>query len=485
MAEQEGITVKKSENFSEWYTQVVQKAELADIRYNVKGFLVHQPWSVKIMKKMYKLLEDELERNGHEPFWFPAVIPESFLKKEREHAEFSAEVFWVTEGGADHKKLEENLALRPTSETAFYTMFSLWLRGINDLPMKTYQSVQVWRYEGKSTRPFIRGREFYWIEAHDLFATEKEALAQIKEDMETTENIIHKKFALPFLFFKRPEHDKFKGAVNTFAADTILPDGRILQLPSTHLFEQRFSKAFDVRYTDTDGKEKYPWTTTYGPAIWRILGGIIATHGDDKGLVVPPAISPLQIIIVPISGLGKETEIKNQIESVKKTLEENGLSVKVDYREQYTPGWKFNYWELKGVPLRVEVGPKDVAKRQVVIVRRDTGEKSVVMVKDVVRTVKKLLEDMQDNLIKKADKFFKEHLFEADDFRKLKEILDKRSGLVKVNWCGEEKCADDIKTETNGGEIRGTLFGKEEIPKGKCIYCGKKANEVVYIGKAY
>jgi prolyl-tRNA synthetase len=485
MAEQEGVTVKKSENFSEWFTQVIQKAELADIRYNVKGFLVHRPWSVKIMKKMYQLMENELERNGHEPMWFPAVIPESFLKKEKEHAEFSAEVFWVTEGGSEGKKLEERLALRPTSETAFYQMFSVWIRSWRDLPLKTYQSCQVWRYEGKATRPFIRGREFYWVEAHNAFATQEEAENQVKEDMEMTENVLHKQFAIPFLFFKRPEHDKFKGAVHTFASDTIMPDGKLLQLPSTHFLGQNFSRALGIKFVDKDKKEKYVWQTCYGPCIWRIFGAMVAIHGDDKGLVIPPTVAPIEIIIVPILGLGKEKEIDKKIDSIKKLLEKNNITFKVDDRKEYTPGWKFNYWELKGVPLRLEIGPKDVEKKQVILVRRDTGEKISVKDKNVAKTVKKLLEDIQDNLTKRADKFFKERMFEADKFEKLKEILDKRAGLVRVNWCGEEKCAEDIKTKTNGGEIRGTLFGKKEVAKGDCIHCGKRAKEVVYIGKAY
>jgi prolyl-tRNA synthetase len=260
MVKQEGITVKKSENFSEWYTQIVQKAELADIRYNVKGFLVHQPWSVKIMKLMFEFLEKELEKNGHAPVWFPAVIPESFLKKEKEHAEFSAEVFWITEAGANYDKLEEKLALRPTSETAMYTMFSMWIRSWRDLPFKTYQNCQVWRYESY-TRPFLRGREYFWIEAHNVFATKEEAEKQVEEDMKITEKTMHQKFAIPFIFFQRPQHDKFKGAVNTFAADTLMPDGKAIQLPSTHFLGQNFSKAFDIKFVDKDKKEKYGWQT--------------------------------------------------------------------------------------------------------------------------------------------------------------------------------------------------------------------------------
>ena len=483
MAEQEGITVRKSENFSEWYTEVVQKAELADIRYNVKGFLVHMPWSVRIMKNMNNLFEQELEKNGHEPVWFPAIIPESFLKREKEHAKFSADVFWITEVGANYEKLEERLALRPTSETAMYTMFSLWIRGWRDLPLKTYQSCQVWRHESV-TRPFIRGREFYWIEAHDAFASEEEAMQQVKEDMQTTENVMHKQCAIPFLFFKRPEHDRFKGAVSTFAADSIMPDGRVIQLPSTHFLGQNFSKAFDIKFIDKDKKEKYAWQTCYGPAFWRILGALIAVHGDDKGLVLPPKIAPIQIVIIAIVGKD-DKKIWKAVNETEKLLKKNGFEVKVDGRKEYTPGWKYNYWELKGVPIRIEIGPKDIKKKQVIAVRRDSGEKVAVKNKLLIKALKKMLDEIQINLTKRADRFLKDNLHEAKDFETLKKILKEKGGIVRINWCGSKACADYIKAETDGGSIRGTLFNKKEKAFGKCVWCKKEAKEVVYVAKSY
>jgi len=481
---QEGITVKKSENFSEWYTQVVQKAELADIRYHVKGFLVHMPWSVKIMKLMNDFLEKELEEKGHEPVWFPSVIPESFLKKEKEHAEFSAEVFWITEGGSNYEKLEEKLALRPTSETAMYNMFSIWIRSWRDLPLKTYQNCQVWRYESY-TRPFIRGREFYWIEAHNVFATQKEAENQVREDMETTKSTVYKQYAIPFIFFKRPEHDKFKGSVATFAADSIMPDGRAIQLPSTHFLGQNFSKAFNIKFLDNNKIEKYGWQTCYGPAVWRILGALIAIHGDDKGLILPPVIAPYHAVIIPI--YYKEEEKKSvykKADEIEKDLKKS-FRVKTDKREEYTPGWKFNYWELKGVPIRIEVGPKDVKNKQVVLVRRDEGKKTIVKEKLLKGSLDKLLESIQQSLTKKADGFFRSHLKETKDMKELKKILEEKGGLVKVNWCGSAECADHVKSETNGGTIRGTIFGKEEKPTSDCIWCNKEAKYVVYVAKQY
>ena len=480
-----GIAVKKSENFSEWYTQVVKKAELADIRFNVKGFLVHLPWSVKAMKLMYRAFEEELEKSGHEPLMLPSVIPESNFEREKEHAEFKAEVFWITEVGSEKKKLEERLALRPTSETAFYQMYSLWVRGWRDLPMKRYQSCQVWRHETKATKPFIRGREFWWIEAHDAFATREEAEAQVKEDAEITESVMHKQFGVPFLFFQRPEHDKFQGAVHTYAADAIMPDGKVLQLPSTHFLGQNFAKAFNIRFVDKDGKEKYVWQTCYGPAIWRIFGAIAAIHGDDKGLILPPKVAPVQVIVIPIFFKGKEREVLKKARTIEQAIVGGGVRAEVDEREEHTPGWKYNYWELKGTPLRIEIGPRDVEKGQVVLVRRDTGNEISVKDEELLKKIGKFLDDIQSNLVRRADESFKMRISEAENVRELKNCLKKKGGLVRVNWCGEKECADLIKSETGGGEIKGVLFGKEEKPSGKCIKCGETAKQVVYIGKTY
>ena len=275
--DEKGITVKKNENFSEWYTQVVQKCELCDLRYNVKGFVVFQPWSVLSMEKMYSIFNSVLQRKGHKPYFFPTVIPEGNLKKEASHvAGFTPEVFWVT--GAGNDTFEERLALRPTSETAFYQMFGTWIRSYKDLPFKTYQRANVFRYETKATRPFLRSREFHWIEAHCAHATKEDAMKQVHEDMETTQEILHDVFALPFIFFQRPQWDKFAGAENTFAADVLNPDGRVVQQPSTHLLNQSFAKAFNVSYKDAKGKDNFVWLTCYGPAMSRIFASVVIVH---------------------------------------------------------------------------------------------------------------------------------------------------------------------------------------------------------------
>jgi len=487
MSDRLGLTVRKGEDFSEWYTQVVQKAELADIRYNVKGFVVFRPWAVQTMNRMFQLLEVELERKGHLPTLFPALIPESNFQLESEHIKgFLPEVFWVTEAGGKSERLEERLALRPTSETAMYKMYSLWVRSWRDLPLKLYQRCQVWRYEGKATRPFIRGREFYWIETHDAFASLDDALRQVMEDMETTERVVHEGFCVPFLFFRRPEHDKFAGALNTFAADTLMPDGKALQLPSTHLLGQNFSKPFEIKFLDKEGAEQYVWQTCYGPAVSRIIAAVIGVHGDDKGLIIPPRIAPVQVIVVPIFSV----KVKNEMvlaacEGVRSSLESADVRVKVDGREEYTPGWKFNHWELRGVPLRVEVGPRDIERKQVVLVQRDTGEHVAVVVDSLVVTVKEILDKVQASLKEKADLFFRSNIRSAGSFDELKRILGEEGGFVRINWCGREECAEEMKVETNGGTIRGTLYGVEEKASGQCVHCTHDATSVVYVSKQY
>jgi prolyl-tRNA synthetase len=489
MAEQEGLTVRKADNFSEWYTQVTEKAELSDIRYNVKGFVVFRPWAVMSMELMYDLLEIDLKAKGHRPVWFPALIPESNFHKEAEHIKgFAAEVFWVTEAGSQKEKLEEPLALRPTSETAMYGMYSLWIRSWRDLPLKLYQRAQVWRYEGKATRPFIRSREFYWIESHDVFATREEAEAQVKEDMDTTEQVMHRKYCVPFLFFQRPEHDKFAGAIHTYASDTIMPDGRVLQLPSTHLLSQDFAKGFDVKYKDKDGADHFAWQTCYGPAVSRIFAAVIALHGDDKGLVMPPQIAPMQIVIVPIFKEENREVVMKEASALKSELERRGgFRVELDGRDEYTPGWKFNYWELRGVPLRIEIGPRDIESKQVVFVRRDNREKKFVPRGKVIVAAKASLRETQRALLKAADKFFKGNLHKAGTMQALKKTLREKGGLVKINWCGGVDCADLIRAETDGGVIRGTLLGENSKPAegAKCVYCKKEATQNVYAGRQY
>ena len=483
-ANPEGMTHPKSE-FSEWFSEVIAKTQLSDLRYNVKGFLVFREWAVLCMEEMYRALERELQGKGHQPVWFPAVIPEKNFKKESEHVEgFAPEVFWITHAGDE--KLTERLALRPTSETAMYTMYSKWIRSWRDLPLKLYQRCQVWRYETKATRPFIRSREFHWIEAHDVFATKEEAEKQVHEDIDTTEKVMHGQFGIPFIPFKRPEWDKFAGAIYTVAADTLMPDGKVLQQPSTHFLGQNFARPFGISFIDRNEKEQIAWQTCYGPAVSRIMASVIAMHGDDKGLIFPFEIAPVQVMIVPIIKSGEEERIHAKCESIRGMLDKEGLRVRVDYSEN-SAGWKFNHWEMRGVPIRLELGPRDIDRKQAVLVRRDTGEKSPVPEKEIYLAVKEAGSALTHNLVKKADAWFGSMVRSAGTMHELEAELDK-GGFVRVEFCSRDsegrKCAEKIK-EMLHAEVRGDRADVHENPKGKCIACGKKANVVVYVGRQY
>lgn len=475
----------KKSNFSEWFTEIIQKAKLADLRTGIKGFIVNMPWAVSVMKKMYGLYEAELERRGHRPAWFPSLIPEEFLKKEKEHVEgFTPDVFWVT--GAGNTLFREKYAMRPTSETIMYHMYSKWVRGRVDLPLKIYQSCQVWRYETKATRPFIRGREFHWIEAHDVFATEEEATAQVREDTEMTEVIMHKEFGIPFIFFQRPEWDKFPGAVHTYAADTLMPDGKIAQQPSTHLLGQNFSKPFGIKFIDSDEKQKYAWQTCYGPCIWRIFASVIAQHGDDKGLVLPPKLAPIQVIIIPIHKKENEEDIKEKCRELKEILTKANIRAEVDFSEN-TPGFKFNEWELYGVPVRIEIGEKEL-KGEITICRRDTEKREKIEENGIIDEIGSIFEEIGKNLIKKADDYFEKQFHDAKSIKDL-EKLAKLGGFTRIPFCSidfdGEKCAEKLK-EKFAVNVRGIRFDRNEKPKDEnCIVCGKPAAVFVYVGKQY
>ena len=478
---QEGLTVKKEENFSEWFTQIIQKTELADLRYNVKGFLVFQPWSVLAMEKMYKYMEDNLQKKGHKPYWYPTVIPESNFTKESSHVEgFTPEVFWVTHGGK--KKLDEKLALRPTSETAFYQMFSLWIRSHNQLPFKTYQRANVFRHETKATRPFLRSREFHWIETHCVHATKEDAFKQVEQDMKTTQEVLHNIFGIPFIFFERPAWDKFPGAHRTFAADALNPDGKVIQQPSTHIISQKFSEAFNIKFKDKDEKEKLAWVTCYGPAISRIFASVIIVHGDDKGLKFPWEIAPLQVIINP---LDKDEKIMKKAKTLEKQIGKIA-SVEIDYSDR-RPGEKFNHWEMKGVPIRIDIGFKDIEKKNITLFRRDLDKKDSISEKDAVKKIKEISKEFTKNLIKKADKIFENKIKEVKNMNEIKSTI-KEGSIAKCGFCSTDKegtpCAEIIENET-GAEVRGTKLDETSKPKGKCAVCDKEATQIVYIAKSY
>jgi len=443
---------------------------------------VHRPWAMKIIRQIYKLFEEELEKTGHEPVLFPLVIPEEYLEREKEHVEgFKPEVFWVTEAGGE--KLDRRLALRPTSETAFYSMYSLWIQSWRDLPLKLYQSVTVYRYE-KATRPFIRGREFLWIEAHCAFATREEALKQIREDMENTRKVVWEKLAIPFLFLRRPQWDKFAGAEDTYAADTILPDGRVLQISSTHDLGQRFAKAFDITFVDGKGQRQYVWQTCYGPGIWRIVAALVAIHGDDKGLILPFDVAPVQVVIVPIYYGEERGAVMEKCERVRDLLAKIGYRVYLDAREDRTPGWKFNDWELRGVPLRVEVGKKEVEGGFVTVFRRDLRKRATVKDEELLDAVAKLRDDILETLKRRAKEYFESRLARATSREEVVEAV-KSGKIVYMPFCGREECAESMRNEVEGLRVRGTELNQAEGDYGRCAWCEEKARYMVYVARAY
>lgn len=478
--------IDKDANFSEWFTEIIKRAELADIRYNVKGFVVFQPWSVLCMEEMYKCMERALQRTGHNPCFFPALIPEKNLTKEREHVEgFAPEVFWVTEHGAG-KKLDEKLALRPTSETAFYQMFSLWIRSYNDLPFRTYQRAQVWRHETKATRPFIRGREFHWIEAHDAFETMAAAEKQVQTDMQITEDVMHQLFGIPFIFFRRPAWDKFPGAVDTFGADSIMPDGKLIQQPSTHILGQNFSKPFNVKFVDRDSKEKYAYLTCFGPCISRMFASVVAMHGDSKGLRFPFEIAPMQVVIVPVAS-NKSAAVLKRANALLGTLLDAGYRACVDAGQDKGMGGKFYFWEMKGVPLRVEIGPKEVKEKRLTVYRRDNGKKQAIPEKRLLSHIQKTAPEITKNLRAQADRYFKNLVVDAKTVTDVKGAVENKK-IARVNFCSTgndgAQCAEIVEKQLLA-RVRGTRVDKKEKPAGECVFCGKQAKEVVYIGREY
>ncbi len=480
-----GITAKKDE-FSEWYSQLIQKAELADIRFGIQGFIVHRPWGFAIIKKIYEYFEKEIEKNGHQAYLFPVAVKEDNLKKEKEHAGFTPNVFWVSEAG--NKKIEERFALRPTGEAQIYPLYSLWFRSHKDLPFKGYQSrISVFRNE-MTTRPFLRGKEFLFLETHDVFNEHEEASKQIEDDLKIFKKVVGDKIKLPFLYFKRPSWDKFKGANNSYTPDTLMPDGKRNQLASTHDLGQNFSKAFNIKVLGKDKKKHFVWQTCFGPGIWRIMAALIGIHGDDKGLILPFDMAPLQVVIVPILLSNKKNiQIIKKAKKVEEEINKLGYRVKLDNSDE-SPGFKYNKWELMGVPLRLEIGEREVKERFLTLAVRT--EKKKRKIKDLKNEIEKSSLKLDRDIKNKANKYFKNNTRNVNSLKELKEIIKKYKGFIKVPFCSiemdGEKCADILKAETEGGNVCGTLYPKEErVEDKKCVVCNKKAKHIVYIAKSY
>lgn len=481
MSKDIGITVKKSEDFSEWYTQVVTKAELADYTA-MKGFMVCMPYGYSIWEKIREFIDREIKKTGHMNAYFPTLIPESFLKREAEHfAGFTPEVFWVTHAG--DTKLSERLAARPTSETIAYDSYAKWVKSWRDLPLLLNFWNSVLRAEIKATKPFLRTSEFLWQEGHTVHATKEDADKEVAQILEVYRDLVENHLAIPVLAGMKTESEKFVGALYTMTLEALMFDGKALQMGTSHNLGQNFSKPFGIKYVGTDEKDHYAWTASWGVS-WRLIGGVIMVHGDDKGLVLPPWIAPIQVVIVPIFYSDEDrTRVFNRMREVASALEQAGMSVKVDDRVQYTPGWKFNEWELKGVPLRLEVGPRDLEKRQVTGVRRDTRQKIPVKDEELVEKVKSLLKMIQQNLFENAKRFLDEHIKSVSSYEEFKKIIAGDGGFVRACWCSDVSCEQKIKEET-GATIRLIPFEKEKVFS-QCVRCGKTADKVAYFARAY
>lgn len=477
-------------DFSEWYNEVVERAGLIDKRYPVKGMDVWRPYGLAVMNLVDGLIHREMRRTGHEEVRFPTLVPETEFAKEAEQIKgFGANVYWVTRGG--DSELDVKLLLRPTSETAMYPMFSLWVRSHADLPLKLYQVVSVFRYETKQTRSLLRVREIHFFEAHTCHASWEEAEAQVIEDIEIWQRLAEE-LCLPYVLTRRPDWDKFPGAAYSVGADALMPELRTLQVATMHEYGQNFARAYGIAYERPDGSRAPVHQTTYGMSE-RLLGGIVGIHGDDLGLILPPSIAPVQAVVIPILYKGKEQAVLEGSRAALRELEEAGVRARLDDREA-TAGSKYYDWELRGVPLRVEIGPRDVEQEQAVLVPRDLGAKrgkQVVARARLAEEVRSALEAVQRRLREKAARIIREHERPVKTMEEARDL----EGIAVLPWCGSEACGRrfeevtrkavlgvPVRVARQGGEAR---IEEEEHPGGKCGACGKATGRVVRIAKTY
>jgi prolyl-tRNA synthetase len=473
------MTAKKQEYFDEWYTQTILKAELADYS-PVSGCMVLRPSGYAIWENIQKATDAEFKKAGISNTYFPLFIPERLMKKEAEHVKgFAPEVAWVTQAG--NSVLEERLAIRPTSETLMYEVVSKWIRSWRDLPMRLNQWNNVVRWEFKHPTPFLRTREFLWNEGHTLFATREEADAEREEIMGIYRKITEEYMAIPGYLGRKSKSDTFAGAEATYSIEHLLPDGKAIQGPDWHSDGQNFSKAFDITFIDQKGNKEYAWQNTWAIST-REIGVMLAIHSDDRGAVVPPRLSAVQVVLVPIVNDESKQAV---LEEAKKLIAElrGKFRAVLDDRDHLTPGRKFNEWELKGVPLRVEFGPRDMKEKQAVLVRRDNGAKRVVKVRELGEEVAKELEVIQGALFSKASEALAKNTHEVSTLDELKGVLEKKGGIVRVPWCGKEECEARMK-EAAGGKILNIPLDQKGT-KAKCAVCAEGGASTAIFGKSY
>ena len=463
------------EDFAKWYTDVVKKAELIEYT-SVKGCMVIRPYGYAIWENIQKELDREFKALGHENVCMPMFIPESLLNKEKDHVEgFAPEVAWVTYGG--NEKLEERLCVRPTSETLFCEHYKAIVHSYRDLPKLYNQWVSVVRWE-KTTRPFLRSREFLWQEGHTIHATAEEAREETIRMLNVYADFCENFLAMPVVKGVKTEKERFAGAEDTYTIEALMHDGKALQSATSHYFGDGFARAFDIQFTDKDNKLKYPFQTSWGSTT-RLIGAIIMTHGDNNGLVLPPKVAPIQVVVIPVAAhkagvLEKAQELTDRLSKF--------CRVKIDTSDN-SPGWKFAEYEMKGVPLRLEIGPKDIEKNQCVLVRRDNREKYFVSLDNLETEIPKLLDAVQDGLFQAALARRANMTYTAKTLEELKDIADNKPGFIKAMWCGSRECEEKLK-EYAGVSSRCIPFEQEHIAD-TCVCCGKPADKMLYWGKAY
>ncbi len=464
--------VTKGEDFSKWYGEVIDKAGLRDKRYPVKGMDVWTPYGWSAMTLVDNLMRREMARTGHGEVNFPLLIPETEFRKEAEHIRgFEDEVYWVTHAGKN--PLDIRLCLRPTSETAMYPVFALWIRSHADLPLKVFQIVSTFRYDTKQTRTFLRVREIHFFESHTAHVDADDAERQIHEDLEVMERL-GRELCVPYLIMRRPEWDKFPGAHYSLAADAYAPTGRTLQVATMHHYRDNFARAYDITYEAPDGSRQFVHQTTYGMSE-RLLGAIVAVHGDDKGIVLPPAVAPIQVVVVPIPEKGRQDVI---LDEARKLAAELGEHVRVKYDDRdVRPGAKFYEWEAKGVPLRAELGLRDLGDGVVTLARRDMDGRSTVPRAGVVDAVRSLLNEIQKDLYARAERELRTHIFDITAPEEAREAIN------RFGWCGSESCGLQVEADT-GMSLLGTPFLKEPY-SGSCIVCGKPTDTPAYLARTY
>ena len=480
MSKEVGITVSKSEDFSEWYTQVVIKSELADYA-PVKGLIVLRPDGYSIWESIKESLDKKLKETGHRNGFLPILIPESLLGKEKKHFEgFNPEVFWVTHSG--DSEIGDKLALRPTSETLAYSLFSKWIRSWRDLPLKINFWNSALRAEIKGTKPFLRTSEFLWQEGHTVHATKDEAEKEVADILELYKKTIEEELAVPVITGKKSEKDKFVGAIYTDTLESLMPDGKALQMGTSHFLGENFSKPFDVKYLDDNNTETFAWQTSWGVS-WRLIGGMIMTHGDDKGLVLPPKIAPIQVVIIPIYYSDDEKgNVIQKANQIKNDLSKINLRVHLDDREQLTPGFKFNDWEMKGIPIRIEIGPKDIAKNQLVLAKRHNQTKTSIDINSFTEKISSELKNIQKEMFDAAKKILDERVVRVSEYQQFKKELEDGK-MIDCSWCGNQTCEDKIKEETSA-DLRVIPFNRQQKSE-TCIYCKNSGTTNVLFAKGY